>query len=350
MGDEPFGASDLDAVPAPIEAAPLEAAEIQRLADALDVMDMGAMPNFDGREDPELASLVNAAATLRDTLAGATETASFESYRARSRAYILHTLEADSLEHSYPVADERHLTALGPYQSRRRGFSRARWIAMSSVAAAAAAVGAVFFVSANGGVTDPGGTDDLRVASVVSTAQNLTSPDKEMEQIQRAVSAIQDNVSRGEPSNTDLLRTVSESTAAVAKVIEDKPETVTREAVSTYLETLNSARTVLETAQPAEGGGGALAAALVTTEDGQITASRFLESATSTPTPTLTPSATPSATPTPSPTATPTVTPSPTATPTESPTPTPEPTATATPTPTPEPTETPTPTAEPIRP
>lgn len=335
MSDEPFDA--------PLDVAPLEAAEVQRLADALDVMDRGAPPDLDARKDPELASLVNTAATLRNTLVGATESAAFDSYRARSRAYILHSLEADSLEHVYPVADERHLTALEPYQSRRRGFSRTRWVAMSSMAAAAAAVGVVFFVSASGGGGDPGVTDDLHVASIEASAQNFTSPDKEMEEIQRAVSAIRDNVSRGEPSTTELLRTVTESAAAVAKVIEDKPNTVTREAVSTYLATVNSARTVLDTVQPAADDGGALAAAQVTTEGGQLTASKFLSSATSTATPT--PTATPTATPTPSPTAEPTESPTPTPTPTASPTPTPEPTATATPspTPTPEPTRTPTP-------
>src|SRR5206468_6601353 len=101
------------------------------------------------------------------------------------------------------------------------------------------------------------------------------------------------------------------------------PQQVSKEAVATYLQTVNTARTVLESVQPAEDGAGALAAAQVATEDGQVTATRFLENSTPTPTPTETPS--------PTPTATPTVTPTPTATPTQTATPTPTATATSSP-------------------
>src|SRR5215211_2224281 len=85
MGDESFDALDAPLDMASLEMAPLEAAEVQRLADALELVDRGAQPDLDARKDPELASLLGTAATLRDTLGDATETASFESYRTRSK-------------------------------------------------------------------------------------------------------------------------------------------------------------------------------------------------------------------------------------------------------------------------
>jgi hypothetical protein len=205
---------------------------------------------------------------------------------------------------------------------------------MSSVAAAAAAVGLVFFVSADGDGT-PSGAGDVQVASV-QTGENLTSPDKEMEQIQRAVEEIQQSAERGQPADTDLLRTVALNTAAVADTIANKPATVSRQAVETYLDTVERASNVLRGVQTADNGAGTLVVlAQAAAEDGRVTASAFLRGET----PTSTPS--PTATPTPTPTAEPTETPTPS--PTPSPTPTVEPTATATPEPTstPEATSTP---------
>src|SRR5690349_15014095 len=78
-----------------LDDAPFEAAEVQRLADLLEALDAGEPPAVNGREDPELAALVSTTALLRQHIADATGSASFESYHARSRAYILHTLESD---------------------------------------------------------------------------------------------------------------------------------------------------------------------------------------------------------------------------------------------------------------
>ena len=53
----------------PLMEDPFEAAEVQRLADALEVMDAGGRPDIDPREDPELASFVRAAGMLLMPLA-----------------------------------------------------------------------------------------------------------------------------------------------------------------------------------------------------------------------------------------------------------------------------------------
>ncbi len=326
---------------APGDMAPLEAAEVQRFADALASVESGADPGIDAREDPELASLMRTAGELRQTIASATQTASFESYSARSRAYVLHTLESDTLEsgtveHRGGAPEGSRIARFGGRQHHRP--SGARWAVLSSVAAAAAALGLLFFANARG--DSPGGSGGVEIGPP-GVATNLTtqSTEEELERIRRAVGQIQLDASRGKPTDASLLRTVTESTAAVAKVIETKPNMVTRASVTTYLETVNTARTVLDTVQPAEGGGGALAAAQIATEEGQVTATRFLESATptTTPTETPTPSPTPSATPTASPTATPTATATPAPTATATPTATPAATPTATPSPTAEP-------------
>jgi len=341
MGDD--GRYEDTEGPPPLGADPFEAAEVQRLASALDVLDTGRDPGIDPREDPDLASLVHTVNALRAELASATETPSFESYRERSRAYILHTLESGAIQTgtAYPVyrvehhggAPEEPRTARFGEERRQRS-DRRRWTALSAIAAAAAALGIVFF--ANAGGDGNGGADDVLVSQPgIPTNLTALSTEAELARIQQAVGQLQDNASRGKPTDADLLRTVTESTAAVAKMIETNPATVSKAAVTTYLETVSTARTVLDTVQPAEGGGGALAAAQVATEDGQLTASRFLENAppaetpTPSPSPTPTPTATPAATSTatPAPTATATATATPAATPTVTPAATPSATA-----------------------
>jgi hypothetical protein len=341
---EPFGANLFGPIPFDedlLDAAPLDAFEVQRFADSLDHLDAGSQLDLDAREDPELAGLVQTAGLLRQHLADATESSSFESYHARSRAYILHTLEADHaasepLEHRGGAPGDSGILR---FEEHRRfgGFSRARWALMSSVAAAAAVLGLVFFVSADQG----GAPSDRSGAGVEAPAlgANLTSPEDELKRIQDAVNAIQDQTSRGEPADSALLRTVTESTARVAQVIETKPDTVTPQSVHTYLDTVTEARSALDKAGTSTEDGPALVAAQATTQDGQVTASRFLlgaaASATATPTASPTPTVTPTATPTPTetPTATPTETATPDPTETPSPTPTAEPTETVTPEP-----------------
>ena len=261
---------------ASIVVTPIEAMEVQRLADSLDRIEAGEHPRL-RTEDAELASLLRTAGRLRIQAEHLTDSSSFDSYHARSRAYILHSLERDALEQAGGAPEDPRIT---PLHVRTRQWGRTRWAVVSSAVATAAAAAALFIISLTGA---PGGNDG-GVDVQPRLGANLTSQstEAELERIRRAVSAIQEHAARGEPADASLLRTVTESTAAVAKVIETKPQAVSREAVATYLETVNTARTVLETVAPEEGGVGALAAAQVATEGGQLTASRFLENAAST--------------------------------------------------------------------
>ena len=100
MSDKRFMGDDL----AEVALTPAERREAMRLAEVLDALEAGAPAPMSATEDPELASLVQTAGLLRDGMASSTETASFQSYRARSRGYILHTLEeqqraADTTRH-----------------------------------------------------------------------------------------------------------------------------------------------------------------------------------------------------------------------------------------------------------
>jgi hypothetical protein len=211
---------------------------------------------------------------------------------------------------------------------------------LAPIVAAAAAAGLVFVATA-GAVPGIGDSDDQ--APPLATNQTAASTETELDRIEDALSEIETRTARGERVDATLLRTVTESAAAVANTIEKKPETVTKETANDILQTVSTGQAVLAAAQPEEDGQRALAAAQRATQDGAVAAARFL--LTEEPGPSVTPTATPTDTPTP--TATPTETATPTATPTETATPTATPTETPSVTPTATPTATPEATSEP---
>src|SRR5262245_53621743 len=125
---------------------PFEAVEVQRLAEALDDLDGGTVPDIDPREDPEIASLLSTASQLHESLTEVTQSNAFESYRARSRAYVLHTLEADwAGRQQYAAPRDLRISVFGPRPNRTA--RRARWAVAGAIAAAAAALGTVFFTA-----------------------------------------------------------------------------------------------------------------------------------------------------------------------------------------------------------
>ena len=71
-----------------------EMAEAERFAEALDAIEELAEPDLDPREDPTLFSLAALAAELYDAEQAATRSPRFESYRERSRTYVLNRLGA----------------------------------------------------------------------------------------------------------------------------------------------------------------------------------------------------------------------------------------------------------------
>ena len=305
MSDKRFMGDDL----AEVAPTPAERREAMRLAEVLDALEAGAPAPMSATEDPELASLVQTAGLLRDGMASSTETASFQSYRARSRAYILHTLEeqqraADTTRHAAQRRD-----GLVPFVSRR-------WAVLAPVAAAAAVAA---FTLATTDVGAPTGGGSQNSASVAAN-RTAASTDAELDRIRQAVELLNIRAERGEPVDASLLRTITETSAAVANKIEAAPQLVSREHVASYQKALTQSTTVLTTVQPAAGSEDALASAQRATQDGVVAAARYLGTET-------TPSATATGTAKPA-TATPTVNAAPNATATQTAAPSASPTAT----------------------
>lgn len=313
---------------------PFEIAQIMRLDDALARRARGLQPDLDPREDPELADLVATALAVDGLYEAATDTHSFRSFQHRSRAAILHALEAEA-----------------PVPLRER----VRVMVAAAAGFAAIAIGVVSFGGpaldslTGGGDTDPG---------VVVAVPNLThrSSEEQLDRLSAAVQGIRDSASNGQPLSSSQLREFTESAASFANAIESSPDTVTPEDAREYQQSAQAVLAALTgSAAAAPGAEDAAAAAAHAAEDGITVAARYLgdgegegePAGTETPTPTETvtpePTVTPSATPTGTPTGTGTVTPSPT--PTSSPTATPTGSVTPTPTGTPTGTATSTPTS-----
>lgn len=298
---------------------PFEIAQIMRLDQALVLHARGMQSDLDPREDPELTDLLATAAAVDDVYAAATTTHSFQSFHNRSRAAILHALEAEQ-----PV----------PFRERVRVV----------VAAAAGLAALVIGVASFGGPALDGLRGSGEEPGVMVAVPNLThkSSEEQLDRLSAAVQGIRESASDGRPLSSAQLREFTESATSLANVIESQPDTVTPEDAREYLQGAQAMLAALsESAGPAPGAEDAAAAAAHAAEDGIVVATRLVggEDGTlqgsDTPTPTPSPTATPTSTPTPTatPTETPTGTPTPTDTPTSSPTPTPTPIGSATPTP-----------------
>ena len=285
---------------------PEDVAAAERFAGVLDTLEAGGQPDVDALVDAELASLLRTADAVREPGLGATETVAFHSYRARSRAFVLHTLEQQrvaGLAPSYPAATRAgatQRTGIIDFVVRHRG-----WTVFAPVAAAAAAAGLVLFTPL---ALAP---EENRPA----LATNLTS-------VTTALAELNQRSRNGQPVDASLLRTITESTTAAANRIETQPQSVSKTHVENYQRAIAQSSTVLGTLQAAVGVEDALAAAQRATQDGKVTATRFLgaESAVgaSTGNPAAASTATPTSTPAPAPTVAPaavtTATPTPTAT------------------------------------
>lgn len=276
-----------------------------RLADALERAEVGLAIDLDPTEDPALAGLIAIAHDMRGPIAQATDSQSFRSFHHRSRAAILHALEAHTVEaRRAPV-----VTAFRPRASRL-------WFTLAGTAAAAA-IG--LSVLGGPGVSPAPGGENLTVASTTD----------ELDRIAVALASIQQHSARGENAPALLLRDVIEGSARMSNLIEQRPDVISREAVTAYQQAVQNGSQVLEGATAGPGAEGALAAAQRAAKDGAVVATRYLATkptatpaATSTPAATATATGTPSATSTPAPTATATATGTSAATPTGTATPT----------------------------
>lgn len=131
-----------------------ELADAERFAEIIDLMDAGGGVDLDPREDPTLAALTTVAAQLRDSSREATSTPRFESYRARSRDYLLGRIERERAAVAASAAPPE------PAREEPRGLFGVpflRWTVLAPVASAAAAAAAVlaFVVATDSGAPAP---------------------------------------------------------------------------------------------------------------------------------------------------------------------------------------------------
>ncbi len=315
-----------------------ELVEAERFAQALDAIEALAEPDLDPREDPTLFSLAALAAELYDTEQTATRSPRFESYRERSRTYVLNRLgarrAAQRVDDSAPREDPKP-------------FFIFRWNVLTPVfSAAAAAVLVLAFVVAtqldssppqtaaivepfadyppvetvtipvpapysgapqpaartspakgmffNDYVVDPqldaievfgGGAAEPAVAPPADLGPLVPGDEEryaarlievEIERIDVLLTAIADNVYRDEPVDPEMLRDITESIALVAEQLEAQPDAVSKQHVISYLTQTAHGRTLLAAAKADEENGRALGAARRAAQDGVVVASHYI--------------------------------------------------------------------------
>ncbi len=315
-----------------------ELVEAERFSQALDAIEALAEPDLDPREDPTLFSLAALAAELYDTEQTATRSPRFESYRERSRTYVLNRLgarrAAQRVDDSVPREDPKP-------------FFIFRWNVLTPVfSAAAAAVLVLAFVAAtqldssppqtaavvepfvdyppvetvtipvpapgsgasqpaartspakgmffNDYVVDPqldaievfgGGAAEPAVPPPTDLGPLVPGDEEqyaarlievEIERIDVLLTAIADNVYRDEPVDPEMLRDITESIALVAEQLEAQPDAVSKQHVISYLTQTAHGRTLLAAAKADEENGRALGAARRAAQDGVVVASHYI--------------------------------------------------------------------------
>jgi hypothetical protein len=293
--DRPTPTGDEFAALEPVMA-PDELAEIVRLGTALDLAHLGLDAGVDPHEDPELAALVSTALAIDSTFHAVTETRSFASFHNRSRAAILHSLEAER-----PV----------PIWERFR-LATAAAAAVAAVTIAVTTFGAPLMDSLR---SDEGGS------GATVTVANLThrSSQEQLDRLNQSVQGIHAAAASGQPISSAQLHQFTENTARMAETIFREPDSVSPDAVRTFAETNQQAQAVLNSAATEPGAEDAAVAAQRAAEDGIVVSARYLGGDTGTSSSAATPEPTATATPTATPTTTPTATATPTTTPTSTP-------------------------------
>ena len=186
----------------------VELADAERFADVLDRIEAGGGVDLDPREDPTLAALTTVSAQLRDTARESTSTPRFDSYRARSRDYLLHRIERERAAQAAPASRE-------PERAERRGVAGIpflRWNVLTPIASAAAAAVAVLAFVALSGAETPAPAAPEQAAAVDPPAAAPVADDEADAQDTAEPAAPQPEPARatfwipsGQPSAEELL-------------------------------------------------------------------------------------------------------------------------------------------------
>ncbi|MDA0302263.1 MAG: hypothetical protein O2822_07025, partial [Chloroflexi bacterium] len=223
-----------------------------RLAEVLERVESGRAPGLDPTEDPALSHLLLTAMRVRSELGTINNERAFQSFRTRSRAAILHSLEPSP--------------RVVPF------YRRPRILAPFAAVAAAAAIAMASF--------GPSLLANDQPSTAVATNLTPRSTSEELDRLAVAIADIQERTQSGQLVPAPLLRAVSEGTARVANIIEQSPERVSKETVTTYIQAAQNGQNVLKSVTVAQDAEGALAAAQRAANDGVVVAGRFLNAAT----------------------------------------------------------------------
>lgn len=311
--------------------------DARRLADALEALEAGHDLGVDPREDPQLSSLLETASVMSSVSLASTDTPSFRSYRERSKGYLLHRLRRQqAVAHKPPSAPQRQwITRL--FNSWRPAIVLSGAAAAVMVGAVLlsnplgnTSDGTPTMVSApptSGvpvseintpaistkpsvdvpAVTPTQNTQASVEPTSVAPTQNTQASDAQAPEatfdsvilgsplepnlsefqrrsivqqiglISRTLNEISIRTERGELVDVALLRTVTESTASVANMIQSAPAgVITVGELMAYLEMAGSGQNILSQAQAANDDGGALHAARLATQDAIVVAARHI--------------------------------------------------------------------------
>ena len=267
--------------------------DAERFAESLDALDEGRNPHVDPFEDPGLALDLEAAQALRAASAAVELRAT---YRERSRALLLQSMRGAS----------------GGKQAAPVPFYR-RWSLVLAPVAAAAAAAAITVAVLGGSSSAPTPAptvapepeqlaavapepaapavtpsraaaaleddelDELAAAVPAAAVPNLTirSVVEELDRITMALETINERAGGGELVDTALLRTVTEHTSKLAAQIDSDPDSITEQAVITYIKAAATGRIVLAQAVVSTGNEAALFAAQQAAQDGVEVASNY---------------------------------------------------------------------------
>jgi hypothetical protein len=256
--------------------------EAVRLSEVLSAVEAGDDFHLDASEDPILTSLSATAGSLRSSIEAASTRASFDTFHQRSRRHVL-------------AATPQRIEVSG--RGQRESLLH-RWNGLfTSVSSAAAAAVATFVVTvlAIGGSTsteplasvqvadsaagEARADDPLANAAPSESQVNLTalSVDDQIVRYRSLLDELSELTEGGQPADVGLLREIADTSATVARTIEEQPGSVSgASAWDAYHATFEAQQTLSEASVASGDDQVALDTAQVVADGAFVTAARYL--------------------------------------------------------------------------
>ncbi len=261
-----------------------EEIEAARLSEILAADERAEVPDLDPTEDPMLASLSATAASLRASLEASNARASFQTFHDRSRRHVMAATPQVALK---LASEERGESLL----QRWNGL----FTSVSSAAAAAVATFVVTVLAIGGGSsTEPlasvQATDPPAAEAHVADASESTTPrdssvnltalsvDGQIDRYRTLLNQLNDLTNDGQPVDAGLLREIADTSATVARAIEEQPSAVSgATAWEAYHATFEAQKALSKASVASDDDQIALDTAQVVADGAFVTAARYLE-------------------------------------------------------------------------